>query len=216
MIGSFTLVSWGTLVFSGTLGCIIKETLVTRPGFLQIFGGFSCHGCYSVWLVPLVGVREIGGHKEGRCEVQAWILSIFCWFRGPVLRVFWILLDQKTRFFHIYFQGTFSDDFWVWIWVSGSVKTSIQLSQKLDFLWFQGPFFMILGGLGINFNGFWCFGGWLGIRCIFMVALGHHQISGPFWWVVTRRFLALDSKTIEPETWASDPLDTWPSDTMDS
>ena len=56
---------------------------------------------------------DIGGHKEGPCEVQAWILSIFWWFWGPILRAFWAFLDQKRRFFHIYFQVAFSVGFWV-------------------------------------------------------------------------------------------------------
>ena len=36
------------------------------------------------------------------------------------------------------------------------------------------------------------------------------QILRPFWWKGTQCFLALDSKTLEAETWAPDPLDTWP------
>ena len=129
---------------------------------------------------------DIGGHKEGPCEVQAWILSIFWWFRGPILRGFWLLLDQRRRFFHIYFQVVFSDDFWVWNWVAGVAKTSIwhgrycknQLSQKLDFSWFQGPFFMILGGLGTNFHGFCCPGDWFKNWWLFRVILGSPQILG--------------------------------------
>ena len=31
---------------------------------------------------------DVGGHKEGPCEVQALILSIFCLFGGPIVRVF--------------------------------------------------------------------------------------------------------------------------------
>ena len=42
---------------------------------------------------------DIGGHKEGPCEVQAWILSIFWWFWGPILRAFWAFLDQKIDLF---------------------------------------------------------------------------------------------------------------------
>ena len=53
----------------------------------------------------------------------------------------------------------------------GFTKTSIwqrrycknQLSQKLDFSSFQGPFFMILGSLGTNFHDFSCPGDWLEI-----------------------------------------------------
>jgi hypothetical protein len=103
---------------------------------------------------------DIGGHKEGFCELQAWILAIVYWFRGLIWGGFWRPFGQKKSY--ICFQVTFSDDFWVWDRVSGNAKTSIwhgkycknQLSQILDFLWFQGRFFMILGGLGIHFHGF--------------------------------------------------------------
>jgi len=112
---------------------------------------------------------DSGGHREGPCEVQAWILLIFWWFWGPILGAFLVLLDKRNSFFHIYFQVAFSDDFRVWDRVSGNAKTSIwhgrycknQLSQRLDFLWFQVRFFMILGGLGSHFHGFCWPGGWL-------------------------------------------------------
>ena len=71
------------------------------------------------------------------------------------------------------------------MWVSGIAKTSIwqgkycknQLSQKLDFLWFQGPFFMILGSLGTNFHDYCCPGDWLENWWIFRVILGASQIQ---------------------------------------
>ena len=40
MIGGFTLASWGPWADFGKLGSVTKETLRSRPGFLQIFGGF--------------------------------------------------------------------------------------------------------------------------------------------------------------------------------
>ena len=77
----------------GTLGSITKDTLRSRLGFLLISGGFCCPWLLFGGFVPLLwhpgGPWEdpgtilgrswdIGGHKEGPCEVQAWILSIFC------------------------------------------------------------------------------------------------------------------------------------------
>ena len=56
---------------------------------------------------------DIGEHKKGHCEVQAWILLIFGRFRVPIYRDFSVHLDRKTEFFHIYFQGAFSNDFWI-------------------------------------------------------------------------------------------------------
>ena len=44
---------------------------------------------------------DIGGHWEGPCEVQAWILPIFCGFWGPILRVFCVLLNKKQLFISI-------------------------------------------------------------------------------------------------------------------
>ena len=63
------------------------------------------------WDDPGAILGDIGGHKEGPCEVQAWILSIFWWFWGSILTVFWAFLDQKSRFFHIYFQVVFGFKF---------------------------------------------------------------------------------------------------------
>ena len=82
---------------------------------------------------------------------------------------------------------SFSHDFRAWIWKSGIGKPSIshwrycknQLSQKLNFSWFQGPFFMILNGLGTNCHDFCCPGEWLEIWCRFKVILGSSQILRP-------------------------------------
>ena len=67
-------------------GCRMLGIFTTRS---QVYGA---HGCHLACLVPLLwrpGVPwddprtilgrswDIGGHKEGPCEVQAWILSIF-------------------------------------------------------------------------------------------------------------------------------------------
>ena len=56
---------------------------------------------------------DIGRHKEGPCMVQAWILLIFVDLGARFLELFWILFDKKERFFNIYLQVVFSDDFWV-------------------------------------------------------------------------------------------------------
>ena len=68
------------------LGCQILGIFATRS---QVYGA---HGCHLACLVPLLWRPggpwddpwtilgrswDIGGHKEGPCEVQAWILSIF-------------------------------------------------------------------------------------------------------------------------------------------
>ena len=69
------------------LGCRTLGIFATRS---QAYGA---HGCHLACLVPLLWRPagrwddpgtilgrswDIGGHKEGPCEVQAWILSIFC------------------------------------------------------------------------------------------------------------------------------------------
>ena len=74
--------------------------------------------------------------------------------------------------------------FWVCVWMSWIGKPSIcherccknELSQKLHFSWFQGPYFMILGGLGINFHDFCCPGDCLEIWWLFRLILGSPQI----------------------------------------
>ena len=68
--------------------------------------------------------------------------------------------------------------------MSGIGKTCIwhgrycknQLSQKLDFLWFQVRSFMIFGDFGTNFHDFCCPGDWLEIWWLFRVILGSSQI----------------------------------------
>ena len=179
MIGSFTLVSWGTLGFFGTLGSITMDTLSPGLDFYRFLVDFVAHGCYLACLVPLLwrpgGPWDDPGTILGHWRTQGRTLwgpgldfTDFCWFRGPFLRVCWVLVDQKRRFFHIYFQVAFSDDFWVWIWVSGIAKTGIwqgrycknQLSQKLELVWFQGRFFMILGGPSQILSPEWVGGDW--------------------------------------------------------
>ena len=77
--------------FFGTLGNTRKDTLRSRLGFLAIIADFVAHGYYLACLVPplwrpgeawddpgtILGRSwDIGGRKEGPCEVQARILSI--------------------------------------------------------------------------------------------------------------------------------------------
>ena len=87
MIGSFTLVSWGTLGF-------FWDTREHNKGHFEVQAWISTDfWCYLACLEPLLWRPggpwddpgailgrswEIGGHKEGPCEVQAWILPIFC------------------------------------------------------------------------------------------------------------------------------------------
>ena len=76
----------------GTQGSITKDTLRSRPGFVPIFGGFCCpwvlFGMLGASTLASWGTLgrswDIRDYKTGHCEVQAWILSIFCWFRGPI------------------------------------------------------------------------------------------------------------------------------------
>ena len=69
----------------GTLGSITKDTFRSRPGFLQIFGGFRCPwvsfgmlGAFTLLSWGILGRSwDIREYKKGHCEVQALILSIF-------------------------------------------------------------------------------------------------------------------------------------------
>ena len=95
------LACWALLsgfCFAGTLRfeCVLARWLLDA-GILGIFATrsqvYGAHGCHLACLVPLLWRPggpwddpgtilgrswDIGGHKEGPCEVQAWILSIFC------------------------------------------------------------------------------------------------------------------------------------------
>ena len=88
-------------------------------------------------------------------------------------RFFGDLGDQFNESFG--YSWTKREDFFIsisrlfFLMVFGSEITSTwrgmscekQLAQKLDFLRFQGLFFMFLGGLGTNFHGFCCLEAWL-------------------------------------------------------
>ena len=164
-------------------GCRILGIFATRS---QVYGA---HGCHLACLVPLLwrpgGVWDdpgailgrswdIGGHKEGPCEVQARILSIFWWFRGPILRVFWTLLDQKRRFFISFSRLFFLETLGFEIGRLGLQEQAfgmgciakinfcrnwISNDSRVDFSWFWvalRPIFMIFVGLetGLKFDDF--------------------------------------------------------------
>ena len=80
------LVIFASLAFCGTLETTTRDTLRFRPGFLLISGAFCCpwllFGCLVLlfwhpggpWgdLGTILGRSwDIGGHKEGPCELQA-------------------------------------------------------------------------------------------------------------------------------------------------
>ena len=69
----------------GTLGSITKESLRSRPTFFRFWMDFGAHG--TVLGDPGLILRrswDIRDYKTGHCELQAWSLSIFGWFRGPI------------------------------------------------------------------------------------------------------------------------------------
>ena len=152
-------------------GCRILGIFATRS---QVYGALGCH---LACLVPLLW--RPGGPRD-----DPGFYRFFVDLGNPFWKLFGYLWTNKGIIFHTYFQVAFSDDFWVWIWVSGIGMPSIlqgrycknQLSQKLDFLWFQCQFFMILGGLGNNFHDFCRLGDWPEIWWLFRVFLGSSQI----------------------------------------
>ena len=105
---------------------------------------------------------DIGKYTKSHLEIQAWILWIFKWFRGPIVKVSWVPLDKKQLCVHNYFQVALPDDFWVWVWVSGFGKPSIwqgmcskkRLSHVLDFWCFQGRCLWCSVALGPIFMNF--------------------------------------------------------------
>ena len=120
---------------------------------------------------------DIGGHKEGPCEVQAWILSIFWWFWGPILRAFWYFWTKETVFFisisSLLFLLVFGSKFGCpglqkqAFGMEGIAKINlrrncISCDSIVIFSWFWvalGPTFMTFVALetGLKFDEFW---GW--------------------------------------------------------
>ena len=90
MLGAFTLASWGTLGRSWDIGEYKKGYFEVQAWiFTDIWWIFMpmrvlWHALCLYFTVlgdpgTILGRSwDIGGHKEGPCEVQAWILSIFC------------------------------------------------------------------------------------------------------------------------------------------
>ena len=85
MIGSFTLVSWGTLGFLGhNKGHFdVQAWIFTDFWSILVPMGVIWHAWCLYFTVlgdpgTILGRSwDIGGHKEGPREVQAWILLIF-------------------------------------------------------------------------------------------------------------------------------------------
>ena len=123
----------------------------------------------------------LGGTRKDRVRSRLGFYRFFFDLGDP----FWKLLGHfwiKNNFVISISRLFFSDDFWVWIWVSGITKTSIwqwmycknQRSQKFDFLWFQGQFLFDFGWAWDQFS--WLLLSWrlawsrLEIVCFFRVA----------------------------------------------
>ena len=127
------------------------EFLWFQGPFFMIWGGlgtnfqvdldsFGTQTCYLACLVASLwcpggpwGDWEIGEHKKGHFEVQAWFILIFGAFRNPILRVLWVPWSRKCVFCYACFQAAFSGSFWVWIWMSRIEKLSILSIAKLNF-----------------------------------------------------------------------------------
>ena len=76
----------------------------------------------------------------------------------------WVPWIKKDAFIHARFQISFSDDFWLWIWMLGIRKPSMcQAFPEVTFFIVPRLFFMIWGSLGINFDELCCLGHWLEI-----------------------------------------------------
>ena len=135
MLGASTLASWGTWDDPGTI-----------PG--------------RSWDDP--GTLE--GTRKDLVSSRLGFYRFFVDLGDPCWEFFGYLRSTRNEFFISISRSFFSDDFWVWIWVSGIGKPRVwqgkycknQLSQKLDSFWFQGQFFMILRGGGTNFHDFCC------------------------------------------------------------
>ena len=126
MIGSFTLVSWGTLAF-------LPDTREHNNGHFEVqaristdFGGFYCpwvlFGMLGAFTLASWGTLgrswsdpgTILGHwrTQGRTLRGPGLDFIsFLLIGGPVLRFCWVLLDQKIRFFISISRLLFSGDF---------------------------------------------------------------------------------------------------------
>ena len=70
------------------------------PDFYRFWMDFGAHGTVLGDPGTILGRSwDIRDYKIGHCEVQAWILLIFSWFRGPIERDFWVHLERKHEFF---------------------------------------------------------------------------------------------------------------------
>ena len=108
---------------------------------------------------------DSGGHKEGPCEVQAWILSICCWFRDPFWQSFGYFWRKKEDLFIAISRLLFLMIFWSKFECQGIQKQAfgmegiakinfrrdwISYDSRVDFSWYWvalGLIFMVFVGL---------------------------------------------------------------------
>ena len=205
-------------------GCWILAILATSS---QVYGAHGCHlACLVPLLWPLGGPWDdpgtilgrswdIGGHKEGPCGVHAWILSIFWWFWGPILRAFWAFLDQKRFFFisisRLFFLLVFGSKFGCLglekhaFGMEGIAKIIVRRNwiscdSRVEFSWFWvalGPIFMIFVALetGSKIDEFSCDSGVI-----------PDPESRVVWWRCDL-FLGTVNSPTGPETWE---MRDWP------
>ena len=136
---------------------------------------------------------DIGGHNQGHFEIQAWFLLIFDAFRDAILRGFWVPWTKTYVFSYASFQASCSNGSWVWIWMSRIGKLTIlqgrycknQLSQKLRFSWFQGPFSWFWLSMGPIFMTFVALATGLKFDDFSKWLWGHPRSKVPAWLVGT-------------------------------
>ena len=151
-MGTVSLILWATPSAAGPRSLPIASGLQ----ILGIVASASWHLRYANLSFGMIGsftlacwgtlgqFWDIGGHKEGPCEVQAWILSIFLWFRGPIWKFFgyfWI----KNKIFFWWFLGL---NLGVWDWKN--MHLAWKVLQKITFTEIG---FLVIPGL--IFYDFW-------------------------------------------------------------
>ena len=98
----------------GTLGSITKDTLRSRPGFSQIFGGFWCpwvsFGMLGASTLPSWGTLgrswddpgTLGSTKKDTVRSRLGFYQFLVDLGDPFMKIFGYILTGKHDFFNLY------------------------------------------------------------------------------------------------------------------
>ena len=168
------------LLINGLMGYALCRPPLTIAHCFKILDSWRFLQTDLRFLVPKLVIWHVRGLRAGVLWDPGTILGHWgaqertVW--GPGLVLYCFLINFGTPFWNLFGH----------LWQQMCCKN--QLSQKSDFSWSHGPFFIVLGGLGANFHEFSCPGDLLEIWWMSKWFLNHPRFWELPWWVVSGCF----------------------------